>query len=94
VSVANRCGLSWVLVVVVMVVYAVVVYLICRNYYENKVYEVSSVYEREMVRRARHEREHLDSVIVFIRESDSAQYWERVRQEIEYAKRVANGERR
>jgi len=88
----KRCRLSWLLVVVVMVVYGAMVFLLCREYYERKVYEVSSGYEQEMVRRARYEREHLDSVIVFIRESDSARYWERVRQEIEYAKRVANGE--
>ena len=87
---SNRCGL---LVVVVMVVYAVAVFFICREYFQRRVDNVSSAYEQEMVRRARHEREHLDSVIVFIRESDSARYWERVRQEIEYAKRVANGER-
>lgn len=88
------CGLSWVLVLLVLFLYGLVIFFICCEYYERKVDNVSSVYEREMVRRARHEREHLDSVIVFIRESDSAQYWERVRQEIEYAKRVANGERR
>ena len=77
-----------------MVVYAVLVYLFCCEYFQRRVDNVSSAYEQEMVRRARYEREHLDSVIVFIRESDSAQYWERVRLEIEYAKRVANGERR
>ena len=89
----SDCIWKVVVVAVCLVVYGGLVYLICREYYERRVIEVSRVYEGEMVRRARYERDYLDSVIVFIRESDSARYWERVRAEIEYAKQVANGER-
>jgi len=91
--VAKLFRLSFVMVFIVMVMYGVIVYLVCRVYYERKIDDISSRYEQEVLRRAHYEREYLDTVIMFIRESDSTRYWERVRREIEYSKQVANGER-